>query len=51
MQSSSGDIDVENRLMDMAWAVGRKERVGWTERITWKHITMCEIDSQWEFAI
>ena len=23
----------------------------WRERVTWKHITICKIDSQWEFAV
>ena len=27
--------------------LGGKERV---ERVTWKHITICKIDNQWEFA-
>ena len=39
---------IENRLMDM----GRgKERVRCMERITWKHIIICKIDSQREFAV
>ena len=29
----SGDTDIENRLMDTG-VVGRKERVGWMERVT-----------------
>ena len=34
--------------MDM----GREEeRVRCMERVTWKHITICKIDSQWEFAV
>ena len=32
----SGDTDIENRLMDTGVG-GRKERVGWMERVTWKH--------------
>ena len=30
-----------------------KERVGRIERVEWKHIyiTVCKIDSQWEFAV
>ena len=31
----SGDTDTENRLMDTG-VVGRKERVGWLERVTGK---------------
>ena len=38
----------ENRLMDM----GRgEERVRCTERVTWKHITIYKIDSQWKFSV
>ena len=48
LQGSSGETDIENRLMDM----GRGEdRVSWMERVTWK-LTICKIDdSQWEFAV
>ena len=28
-----------------------EERVRCMERVTWKHSTICKIDSQWEFAI
>ena len=28
-----------------------EERVRCMERVTWKHITICKIDSQWEFAV
>ena len=39
---------IENRLMDM----GRGEkRVRCVKRVTWKQITICKIDSQWEFAV
>ena len=34
MQSSNGDTDIENRLVDMA--VGRKERLRYMERVIWK---------------
>ena len=48
MQPTNGEIDIGNSLMDM----GRmEERVRYIERVTWKHITMCKIDSQWEFAV
>ena len=33
MQGSSGDTDIENRLVDTA----RKERMGWVERTVQKH--------------
>jgi len=35
--SSSGDLDIGKRLMDMAGGWGRKKRVGSIERVTWKH--------------
>ena len=35
MHGSSGDPDVEKRLMDMGQ---KKERVGQMERVAWKHI-------------
>ena len=35
LQSSSGDIDIKNGLMDMTG--GRKERVEGIEWVTWKH--------------
>ena len=38
--SSSGDTDIEDRLMDMEWW-GRKERMGCMERVTWKHTLSC----------
>ena len=28
-----------------------EERVRCTERVRWKHITICKIDGQWEFAV
>ena len=34
--------------MDMG---SREERVSCMERVTWKHITICKIDSQQEFAV
>ena len=38
----------ENRLLDTG---RREERVKCMERVTWKlTLTMCKIDSQWEFA-
>ena len=39
---------MENRLIDM----GRgEERMECREKLTWKHITICKIDSQREFAV
>ena len=40
--------NIENRLMDMGKG---EERLSCMERVTWKHITICKIDSQWEFAV
>ena len=39
---------IENVLVDME---GKEERVSCMERVTWKHITICKIDSQQEFAV
>ena len=36
LQGSRGDADTENRLTDTGG--GRKERVGWMERVMWDHI-------------
>ena len=48
LQGSDGERDIENRLMDMG---SGEERVRCMERVTWKHITICKIDSQWEYAV
>ena len=46
LQGNGGET--ENKHMD----VGRgEERVRCMERVTWKHITICKMDSQWEFAV
>ena len=39
MQSSKGDTDIENRLMDTVNG-GKKERVGGMDRVTWKYILL-----------
>ena len=41
LQGSSGDTNIENRLMDMVGS-GRKERVGVMMRLRWKH-TYCHM--------
>ena len=47
-QSSNGDTDTVNRLMD----TGRgEERVRHGESNMETYITVCKIDSQWEFAV
>ena len=40
--------NIKDRLMDMGKG---EERLSCMERVTWKHITICKIDSQWEFAV
>ena len=48
MQGSNGETDIENRLMD----TGRgEERVRHGESNMETYITVCKIDSQWEFAV
>ena len=47
LQSSNGDTDIENRIMDMAGRLCGKYGESNMEIC----ITMCKIDSQWEFAI
>ena len=45
---SNGETDIENRLMDM----GRREkRVRCMQNNMETYITICKIDSQWEFAV
>ena len=48
LQGSNGETDIENRLMDMG-KVG--ERVRCMESNMETYITICKIDSQWEFAV
>ena len=48
LQSSSGETAIENGLMDMERG---EERVKCTEQVTETYITICSVDSQWEFAI
>ena len=47
-----GDTDMENRLMNIVWGEGKTEEDGrYGESNMETYITMCKIDSQWEFAI
>ena len=39
---------IEKRLMDMRRG---EKRLRCVKRVTWKRITICKIDSQWEFAV
>ena len=50
LQSSSGDRDIKNRLMDTArWGEGEGRRYGESNMET--YIIICKIDSQWAFAV
>ena len=48
LPSSNGDTDI-NRLMDTAGGGGRRGWKAWSDMETC--ITICKIESQWEFAI
>ena len=47
MQGSHGETDIENRLIDM----GRGEGETYGKSNMETYITICKIDSQWEFAV
>ena len=51
MQGSSGDIDIENRLMELVgW--GKEGEGGMYGKSNMEtYITECKIDRQWEFAV
>ena len=50
MQGSNGETYIENRLMDMGGNEAREgEMCGESNLET--YITICKIDSQWEFAV
>ena len=50
MQGSNGDADIESRLRDMCSGERREDGAnGETSMKT--HPTICQIDSQWEFAV
>ena len=51
MQGDNGDTDIKDWTYAHGGAKRRKERVGFMEKVTWKHITICKIDSQWEYAV
>ena len=50
MQSSNGDTDIENRIMDMAGGEEREGRINGESNMG-TYITICKTDSQWEIAI
>ena len=47
LQGSNGETDIENRLMD----IGREEGEMYEKSNMETYITLCKIDSQWEFAV
>ena len=51
LQSLSGDTDIENRLMDTAARGEEGEGGRYGESNMETYVTICKIDSQWEFAV
>ena len=52
MQGSSGDTDIENRLMDMGrWGGEEGEGGMYGESNMETYIIICKIGSQWDFAV
>ena len=51
LQSSHGDTNIDNRLIDTAGGGEEGEGGRYGERNVETYITICKIDSQWEFAI
>ena len=49
-QGSSGDTDIENRLVDTGGG-GRGEGEMYGESNMESYITICKIDSQWGFSV
>jgi len=49
LQGSIGETDIESRLMDMGERGGEGEMYGESNMET--YMTICKIDSQWEFAV
>ena len=49
LQGNNGEIDIENRLMDIGERGGEGEIYGESNMET--YITVCKIDSQWEFSV
>ena len=48
-QGSNGETDIENRLIDTGERGGEGELYGESNMET--YITICKIDSQWEFSV
>ena len=51
MQGSNGDVDIENRLVDMVWGRGRRGWNEWIEYYANIYSTIRKTDSRWEFAV
>jgi len=52
LQGSSGDADTENELVHMGLrGEGRREWDKWREQRGGTYTTICDIDSQWGFAL
>ena len=49
MQGSNGEIDTENRHMHTGQRGGEGEMHGESNMAT--YVTICKMDSQWEFAV
>ena len=49
LQGSSGDADIENRLLDTVWE--REGGMIWESSIETLYTTICKVDSQWEFVV
>ena len=49
LQGSRGDADIENKLLDTAWE--REGGMIWESSIETLYITICTVDSQWEFVV
>ena len=51
LQSSNGDTDIENRIMDMTQGSGGGEGGRHGESNMETYIAICKVDSKWEFAV
>ena len=51
LQSRSGDTDIKNRLVDTVAGGEEGEGGRYGESNMETYITICKIDSQWEFAV
>ena len=51
LQSSNGDTNIDNRFIDTAGGGEEGEDGRYGESNVETYITICKIDSQWEFAV